>query len=109
MRPQTRKLIQLVADELNDAIFGALQADPQTAKALASTLGVSKETTYRRLEELVGEELLEYEVSPPSGSGAGRRARKYRISDPALTSFRNAANSFGLAHVERLKRGIEKE
>jgi predicted ArsR family transcriptional regulator len=109
MRPQTRKLIRIVADDLNDAVFGALQGEPRTANELAADLDVTEATLYRRLDDLVDEELLEYDLSPPSTGKAGRRPRNYRIADPDLVRFRNAANAFGLARAERLKRGNEEE
>jgi predicted ArsR family transcriptional regulator len=109
MRPQTRKLIRLVADDLNDAIFSALQGHPQTAGNLAAHLDVAEKTLYRHLDELVEEELLDCETSPLSRGKAGRRPRTYRIADQALADFRNAANVFGLAHADRLKRGVEEE
>lgn len=109
MRPQTRKLVRLVADDLTDAIFGALQGEPQSAEELLGQLETSEKTLYRRLKELEQEELVEPVISPRLPGKAGRPSRRYRIADPAVIHFRNAANVFGLAHAERLTEGAEAE
>ena len=109
MRPQTRKLVHLVADDLNDAIFGALQGEPQSAEDLLRRLDTSEKTLYRRLKELEEEELVERMISPLSPGEKKRPPRKYRIADPSVIRFRNAANAFGLDHAAWLKQGNEAE
>lgn len=110
MRPQTRKLVRLLADDVNDAIVGALQDGRRMSSGdLATELGLAPKTVYRHLGELQAVELLESENSPPSQGKMGPRTRMYWIADAAIVKFRNAANAFGLAHAERIKEGIEEE
>lgn len=107
MDPQTRKLLQTIADPLNDAIFEELHGGPQTAGDLVDRVDPGEKTLYRRLSELVKEDLLESEASPESTGRAGRRARVYRIADPQLIQFRNAADAFTLDRLDRLRARVE--
>lgn len=107
MHSQTRKLLRLISDDLTDAIFGELQQGPRTAKDLVDHIDAGEKTIYRRLDQLVEDELLATELSPPTAGRAGRRARKYRIAEPGLLRFRNAADAFTLEHLDRLKSSVE--
>jgi DNA-binding transcriptional MocR family regulator len=96
MRPQTRKLVRLISDNLNDEIVGALQGGQwKSSRDLLDELDVAGKTLYRHLDELEEEELLEGKAAPRSPGKAGRRPRMYRIADPAVIHFRNAGTHLG--------------
>jgi predicted ArsR family transcriptional regulator len=68
-----------------------LRSGPQTAAALAETLGVSPAAIRRHLEALVAEGVLvEREPRPVAHRGRGRPARAYALTDDGRARFPHA-------------------
>jgi predicted ArsR family transcriptional regulator len=79
-------------DRTRDAVARlVLEGGPQSAQALASTLGLSAAGVRRHLDALVDEGLLrECEDRRPLRRGRGRPARAYAITDAGRAAFPHA-------------------
>jgi predicted ArsR family transcriptional regulator len=84
MNPQTRPLIELLADELTGLVIATLRDRPSTAPAIKSATGSSQQTIARTLELLQAHGLVSSEPEGPRTTGRPSRVWSLRAEDELL-------------------------
>jgi predicted ArsR family transcriptional regulator len=99
MEPQTRQLLRLLADDLTDRLVDRLAASPALETELQRSMGGSRQTIARRLEELRGWGIVASEDRQTPGKG--RPTRSWSLADREAALFCAAADEFLLRLLER--------
>ncbi len=93
LKPPTRQLMLLLADETTGRIIAALRADPQTAPQLESLADSSQKKVADALNLLEAHGIIE--GAPHNTTAKGRPARRWRLATPdELAEFERTCDSF---------------
>jgi hypothetical protein len=98
MEDQTRQLLALFADRIAAQVVEALAKEALDEPALRNRVRGSRQSINRRLEDLRGWGIVEFEELPPDGPG--RPARHWRLVDGRILRFSNAADALALELLE---------
>lgn len=93
MKPPTRQLVLLLADETAGRMIDALRAEPQTAPQLEALADSSQKKVADALNLLIAHGIIE--GAPQNTTAKGRPARRWRLAAPDdLAAFERACDDF---------------
>jgi predicted ArsR family transcriptional regulator len=93
MKPQTRQLISLLAEDVPGRLLAALRNQPSSAPQLEQATGASQKTVAHALELLQAHGIVEWQ--PERGGTPGRPSRIWRLAaDEALADFERVCDEF---------------
>ena len=102
LKPQTRELVQLLADDVTGRMIVALRAAPHTAPQLEEVAGSSQKTVARALELLQIHGVIESTPQTPKAAG-GRPSRVWQlVAEDELAMFERACDAFKAGLLRRL-------
>lgn len=93
MKPPTRQLVLLLADDTTGRIIGALRREPQTASQLEALADSSHKKVASLIELLQAHGIIEW--APRDTTAKGRPAQRWRLAAPDdLAEFERACDGF---------------
>lgn len=102
LKPQTRELVQLLADDVTGRMIVALRVAPHTAPQLEELAGSSQKTVARSLELLHIHGLIESTPEATKAAG-GRPSRVWQlVAQDELVTFERACDAFKAGLLRRL-------
>jgi predicted ArsR family transcriptional regulator len=102
LKPQTRELVQLLADDVTGRMIVALRTGPHTAPQLEQLAGSSQKTVARALELLQIHGLIESTPQEAKVTG-GRPSRVWQlVAEDELATFERACDAFKAGLLRRL-------
>jgi predicted ArsR family transcriptional regulator len=100
MKPQTRQLVRLLADDVPGRLIDALRQQPRTAPQLEEDTGASQKTVAHILELLHVHGIVEWQ--PAETGTPGRPSRIWRLdADDELATFERACDDFKALMLRR--------
>jgi predicted ArsR family transcriptional regulator len=102
LKPQTRELVELLADDVTGRMIAVLRRGPQTAPQLEDLASSSQKTVARALELLSVHGLIEPTPQETKTTG-GRPSRVWQlVVEDELATFERACDAFKASLLRRL-------
>lgn len=102
LKPQTRELVALLADDVTGRMIVALRGAPHTAPQLEEVTGSSQKTVARAVELLHIHGLIEPTPQESKATG-GRPSRVWKlVVEDELATFEHACDAFKASLLRRL-------
>lgn len=100
MKPQTRQLVRLLADDVTGRLIEALRVQSQTTPQLEKLAGSSQKTVAQALELLLAHGVVEW--AAPQLKTPGRPSRVWRLAAvDELAVFERACDEFKASMLRR--------
>jgi predicted ArsR family transcriptional regulator len=106
MKPQTRQLVRLLADDVPGRMINALRQQPRTAPQLEEVTGAAQKTVAHVLELLHAHGIVECHLAETGTPG--RPSRLWRLAaDEELATFERGCDDFKALMLRRQLDGYD--